>query len=1186
MSEFIQDLNGVLYEETYRNAAAVPTGRGNGMMLGGVGTRAGANPAGADHVDAAAATPSMPLKKEVTVRPRTKYEQSIMDKIPERQKANLIKPQITQGKVYTGPGFLPNPSSIAFTDFVVGQVYKKTFELTNVSQGFNAFKAQPMPPNVRDVFDLVYTPQSMMSAGMSTTLTLTFTPKENTDIETVVPILAQTGFIEIPVKCTRKRCLVSVNSKKIDFTNVVVAERVSHTVVIKNAGALPSKFRICGDFLENGCFQMQQIDADGAEHNVFSMDPELNVVKPQSIMLHPFGKYQLTLTFNPVQVCSLETSLYFAFEHEEVDDIVVFIQASAIDVPVYVSDNSVIDLQCCFYDTLYRDKFSVKNTTRSAVKVSPEVPPCLKGMLEYVPKFGFVQPDGATFDFQIKFTPNEGLAAELDVPVKVIVSDQSMPIFYQLRATLSRRNIVLDPAELQFGMSTVGEGLSLPLSITNQCLLPRKIGFVRLPSNIKIFPESFFDIGPSETMQVMVSVTPLSLGQSTQTLQLRTEHDEVFSIPVTSHGKQSPLSFDFSKLSLPPTTVGCPTSVAVTMTNNSNTNQRYAFSVNRRYCVSFSPNNGELTKGESVPIVVTFLPTQDAVDLTVPEVPDVSATSVHDTNEASLAISSATGGPTPAAEDPKGKKAADGAKKKITKAEEEAERKEKERLEEEARLDREQRIREREIILKEFSALEQWEESRTSLGEQWSKHRTLLVPCFIEGWPSKAIFISVRCSVVNPTVVARLVTTNDDSSPMGPEKSREAEAIKTKARQPSTSGQVSTSNTPRPVIVEPAIVREGPSTFSSAATIDFASVPADRALLKTVLIRNSGDREVQLRPNRLDPFGPFSIVKPPLPALKPKQQCEAVIRFLPKTKAKYTQEWSIACVGGNKLFFTLKGEGLPAMLSVSLERNVISSSKDVLPVSLGACLTNDKVEQPVFLTNLSPFPLTVEASLTKVLNLNGNATCPFFISPPNFTIPANGKTEVMATFAPSVEGHFSAVAVLEYGGQGSFQNLQLTGSGWDRGIYVDFQKDSGFGSSEVLARRDVFNCLGDSSQAVGTVPSNPILLSFAAAEGKVTSQTFVVGNNKGSANGEMTIEGLTENDTKLGWKIDVLKSALQPGSRVTVTISFSPTLALLDSLPLPKIGVVSICNVKLLVKGGTPMNDATYFLRLKGSGTR
>ena len=56
-----------------------------------------------------------------------------------------------------------------------------------------------------------------MSAGLSTTITITFTPQLNQDINAVFPILAETGQINIPLICTCKKALVSVEQTKIDF---------------------------------------------------------------------------------------------------------------------------------------------------------------------------------------------------------------------------------------------------------------------------------------------------------------------------------------------------------------------------------------------------------------------------------------------------------------------------------------------------------------------------------------------------------------------------------------------------------------------------------------------------------------------------------------------------------------------------------------------------------------------------------------------------------------------------------------------------------------------------------------------------------------------------------------------------------------------------------------------------------
>jgi hypothetical protein len=47
-----------------------------------------------------------------------------------------------------------------------------------------------------------------MSAGLSTTITITFTPQLNQDIEGVLPLLSETGPIDLPLICTCKKALV------------------------------------------------------------------------------------------------------------------------------------------------------------------------------------------------------------------------------------------------------------------------------------------------------------------------------------------------------------------------------------------------------------------------------------------------------------------------------------------------------------------------------------------------------------------------------------------------------------------------------------------------------------------------------------------------------------------------------------------------------------------------------------------------------------------------------------------------------------------------------------------------------------------------------------------------------------------------------------------------------------------
>lgn len=53
----------------------------------------------------------------------------------------------------------------------------------------------PLEDKIKDFFNIVYAPSGRMSAGLSTTITITFTPQLNEDINSFFPILAETGLI-------------------------------------------------------------------------------------------------------------------------------------------------------------------------------------------------------------------------------------------------------------------------------------------------------------------------------------------------------------------------------------------------------------------------------------------------------------------------------------------------------------------------------------------------------------------------------------------------------------------------------------------------------------------------------------------------------------------------------------------------------------------------------------------------------------------------------------------------------------------------------------------------------------------------------------------------------------------------------------------------------------------------------
>ena len=95
---------------------------------------------------------------------------------------------------------------------------------TNVSFSFSSFKLLELDDKIKDFFHIVYTPSGRMSAGLSTKITVTFTPQLNEDINSFFPILSETGRIDIPLVCTCKKALVAVEEPLIDFGNVIFGE--------------------------------------------------------------------------------------------------------------------------------------------------------------------------------------------------------------------------------------------------------------------------------------------------------------------------------------------------------------------------------------------------------------------------------------------------------------------------------------------------------------------------------------------------------------------------------------------------------------------------------------------------------------------------------------------------------------------------------------------------------------------------------------------------------------------------------------------------------------------------------------------------------------------------------------------------------------------------------------------------
>ena len=155
-----------------------------------------------------------------------------------------MKPQIVTKKEFKGIAFISKPEKIVFKDFDVGRTHVKTILVTNVSLSFDSFKELPNEDQFKDFFDIEYTPTGRMSAGLSTTIQITFLPKQDNDINTVLPLLSETGPINIPLICTCKKALLDVDNPIVDFGKVIYGEEQTVKIKMTNAGALPARIYI------------------------------------------------------------------------------------------------------------------------------------------------------------------------------------------------------------------------------------------------------------------------------------------------------------------------------------------------------------------------------------------------------------------------------------------------------------------------------------------------------------------------------------------------------------------------------------------------------------------------------------------------------------------------------------------------------------------------------------------------------------------------------------------------------------------------------------------------------------------------------------------------------------------------------------------------------------------------------
>ena len=172
------------------------------------------------------------------------FEKTAFERAKGRQRSRVEEgvTQVAGGRTFKGQAFIPQPAEVVFADFEVGKSYKNKFTLTNTSYTFNSFKILALPDEFVDFFVITFAKPGRMSAGVSCSIEVAFTPEFNKDIHTSISFFTETGPVSVPLVCLVRKCAPRVIDSDLNFGNVVIGQIVKQQVRIKNSQALGTTF--------------------------------------------------------------------------------------------------------------------------------------------------------------------------------------------------------------------------------------------------------------------------------------------------------------------------------------------------------------------------------------------------------------------------------------------------------------------------------------------------------------------------------------------------------------------------------------------------------------------------------------------------------------------------------------------------------------------------------------------------------------------------------------------------------------------------------------------------------------------------------------------------------------------------------------------------------------------------------
>uniref|UniRef100_A0A670JEG7 Cilia and flagella associated protein 74 n=1 Tax=Podarcis muralis TaxID=64176 RepID=A0A670JEG7_PODMU len=540
----------------------------------------------------------------------SKLEKDIFSQNLEKLHSGIIRKHKVCGLEYKGCPFYSKPSLIHFKDFDIGKTYKKKMILINAFYSINYCKLVGVSEHLKDFFTVHFDPPGPMSSGMSCKVGVTFKPMINQDLEGEVTFLSQIGSFSIPLKCSTKKCL-ALDKELIDFGTHVVGETISRTITLTNCGALGTRFQLrkAADTTHTAMVQHTVTAPPSIDKTVFVSLPQLRtlsdidrklscryssfllIIQVSEGDIGPFSSVKLQIMFTPAVPGAVQADFKITFDNPDCKPLSFSVTAVSVAVPVWVP-NPNVDLKICMYDRLYQDCIIIQSRSKSALRLKFEVCKELANHMELLPKTGYIQAH-SSFSVQLKFLPRHSLREDarkyfdvktgvLEVPMMVMVSDQSKPVEFTVHAIVTTSDLEIRPTEVDFGFCSIYEAVQTTITLTNKAILPQEFGFVKLPEFVEIQPNDGFGmLLPLEQLQLDIIFKAQRAKEYSFELTCKTEINREFKLSCKAVGVHPPLELSHTLVQFSATALNDVSTANIFVINNHVSVNQFTHSVPR-----------------------------------------------------------------------------------------------------------------------------------------------------------------------------------------------------------------------------------------------------------------------------------------------------------------------------------------------------------------------------------------------------------------------------------------------------------------------------------------------------------------------------------------------------------------------------------------------------------------------------